>query len=201
MGGGHISVDRGGEAGIDHAAVTKDGLNDLNQPGVDGKVGIDQTNQSVGTAGLDQGGAYISGSFGLVAALREVELDFLAALLDCNVNPDRAFEIDAVMVDERLRFCASVRPRADGLTYSIFGVLREKAYARQHGVLAIALDKLGQPTLAEAVGAYLAPYIAGHKLGRAAVGGDDLFNLFHRSESRDIAHGRQVQAFLIDFPR
>ncbi|HXF76537.1 MAG TPA: hydantoinase B/oxoprolinase family protein, partial [Methylomirabilota bacterium] len=84
-------------------------------------------------------------------------------------------------------------PGSDRLAHAAFGIRGKRVGGLDDRILAVAVHQFDEPALAQTGRPHLAAQIADHDRRRAAVGGDQRFDLFHRLEARHEFHRRQME--------
>src|SRR5262245_12983571 len=123
-------------------------------------------------------------------------MDAVGFLLYDDMNADRLFQLDAIVVDETFSLEATILPLRKGLPQPRLGNFEQAIEAGEHFRLAVFCRESVQAPLPEPVGAKLPADVAEHELGRAAVGTDDAIDVSDRLEAALIAHGGEMQAFV-----
>src|SRR5215475_12310871 len=110
-------------------------------------------------------------------------MDAIKFLLHDDMNADRLFQLDAIVVDETFSLEATILPLREGLPQPRLGNFEQAIEAGEHFRLAVFCGQLIEAALAEPVGAKLPSDVAEHELGRAAVGTDDAIDVADRLEA------------------
>src|SRR5262245_7776687 len=195
-----IGIDRRRKAGIQHSAVAELHIDDPDEALIDRQSRVDQGREAIRACRPHHRGANVGRSFGLVGAAAEVEEEIRAFLLDPYVDAHGFIKFDAVAVNEPLSLACAIAPACDLALDPALREIKERGVRVENSILAVLVHQLLKALFAETVGPYLAAHVADHKLGRAAVGADDAFNVATWLVAVNVFDWRQMQPFLINLP-
>src|SRR5215831_17171277 len=201
MDGRIVSVDRRRETRIEDAAFPYRDREALQQSAADVHLRVNQRDETVSAGRLHQRRTDVSRALGLVGGAREVKVQRITVLLDNDMDAHWPLQLDPVVVDEALRLKPSIVPAGDRELHTSARHFEQPVIAGADLCWTVFSYQRDQPPFAEPVSTELAANVAEHQFGRAAVDGDDAFEIVIGDVAALIAHRRELETLVEDFTR